>query len=460
MLQKDQENFNMIKVKIEPVLHKYGVYMPLVYQMFLVYYVYLSQSRSAWHDSLEFPRDQILRLSGGDYDAAAKEITGIFAKIGYTIKDNDVIALSILMDCYATRSNINRLTKDQLDICAEDALGFRDLVARLYPGAEQALDNVFLDEFTCHLAGIRERLFYDMPSDEEGVFQAKFEGVFLADLCIDFARLFEEKYNIRLSTAEVMSAYYIFGAAYTRKRNINAQYRAAFVSLHGINFARDAATRLMRIYDKVLIEIIPMEIAEVNMTDLDGFDMIITDIARRQFVNIKLPILVFDIYRENYLRSLDRFVSDSLMEKFQRIINDRNIIRDTNFNDKNEVFEYLAEHYVDMNRRESFLEDCQKNDSFLVCERKNNIALISTFPDFYNEREIVIIVNKIAFLWDNESVQMILFFNRRGMSYHDVRTINILQLRLLADVAGIAQNAGSLGAEALIRHIAYDLTSI
>jgi hypothetical protein len=342
----------------------------------------------------------------------------------------------------------------------EDARCFRTLAARLYPGVEQALDNVFLDEFACYLAGTRERLFYDMPGDEEIVFQAKFEGVFTADLCIDFARLFEEKYAVRLSTVEVMSTYYIFAAAFMRKRSIQAQFRAVFVSLYGINFARDMAARLMRIYDKVLIEIIPMEIAEANMTDLDGFDMIITDIARRQFVNTRLPILVLDIYRENHLRSLDRFVSDSLIGKLRQIVNERNIIRDTSFDDKDEVFEYLAEHYIAINLRESFLENCQKNNSFLSCERKNNISLISTFPDFYNERDLIIIVNKTAFLWDNEPVQMILFFNRRGMSYHDIRAINILQSRLIADVAGIAQNAGLIDAETLIRHIAYDLASI
>jgi len=455
MLEKSLDNYFLIKAELEPVLHKHGIHIPLSYQMLISYYIYLSQSRLEWYDQLEFKYEHVERVKGTNDFNVSKEIAALFGGKGFVVGENDVIALSILLDSYATRYEISELKKEQYALCSDDTRHLLKRVAELYPGAELGLDEVFFNEFTCYLAGIRERIFFEMPSDEGIIFLAKHQGTFVSDLCLDFARLFEELHGIRLKTAELMTAYYIFASAYTRRANIKAQYRAILVSLYGIHFARDVAARLMRIYDRVLIEIVPMELTEANYADVEKYDLIITDIAKNQFISMELPVLFFDIYREDYLRSLDRFISDSVADRLRRIILEKNIVRDGNFVCKEDVFKYLAEKYVSKDERNAFFEDCRRNNEFLSFERKNNIAMVSTFPAYYDKQEIVILLNKTSFFWDDEQVHMVVFFNRRGMKYHDIRIMNILQKRLLSDVAGTARNVGRMSAEELIASIAY-----
>lgn len=114
----------------------------------------------------------------------------------------------------------------------------------------------------------------------------------------------------------------------------------------------------------------------------------------------------------------------------------------------------LLKKFVEPNKREEFLKDCRKNNELLTCERKNAIAVITTYPKYYNKREVVIIINSTSFYWDNEQVQMILFFNRRKFLYKDILIMNTLQRRLLGDAAGIVQKIASMDEEALISYIA------
>ncbi len=455
MLEKDLDNYFAIKSVLEPILQQHETHLPLVYQMVVSYYIYLSQTRAERYDQLEFDEEKVRRLSGSTFLVAATHIASAFNDRGYRIREKDVAALAILLNCYATRRHANELTEEQYGICAEDARRMVELVAELYPGAELGLDSAFRDQFACLLAGIRERRFFGMPSDEESVFQAKHEGAFMADLCVDFARLFRELHGVQLKTAELMQAYYVFAGSFMRQGRMKAQYRAALVSLYGITYARDIAARLMRTYDRVLVEIEPMELSEANCADLGAYDLIITDVAKNQFADTKLPMLFCDIYREDYLRSLDRFISEALAEKMRLMISEENIVRDIGFRNKEEVFEFLAERYIVAQDRAAFLEDCRNNNDILSAERRNNIAMVSTFPRYYDKKDVVIILSRNAFLWDDETVQLIMFFNRRGRTYRDIRVLNILQSRLLADVAGIAQNVRQMSAEELVTYIAY-----
>ncbi len=455
MVEKDTENYFSIKQKMEPVLQKHKIYSPLVYQMMLSYYIFLSQSRMEWYEKLEFKEEQIERVQETIYFDAAKDLAKLFGEEGYIIKENDIIGLAIIMDSYATRCDKSGINEEQYEICAEDIHRFIVKCSKLYPGVEHVLDEEFSEEFICYLAVIRERLFFQMPSDEESVYFAKHDGAFISDLCLDFARMFFEVHGIRLETAEFMLAYYIIYNSSARHNEAKAEYRAILVSFYGMHFSRNVAEKLMRIYSKLIIEIIPMELVEVNHTDLSKFDMIITDIAKNQFNNTTLPILHSDIYREDYLRSLDKFISNENAEQLRQIVKESNIIRDADFRNKEDVFEYLAQNYVDDDKRETFLLDCQQDNEFLCFERKNKIAEVSTYPKYYDKKDVIIIFNKNSFYWDNKKVLMIIFFNRRGRKYKEIRIIAKLLNRLFRDVAGVAQNVSRMGFEEFIEYLAH-----
>lgn len=454
MLEKDLDNYFDIKMVLEPVMQKYNVYCPLVYQMLIAYYVFLSQSRMSRYENLGISPEHIQRIRKTVHWCAAQELAAAFAAKGYAIRENDAAAIAILMRCYASHRDVNEFDFSEFELCKKDTQNFLSMVTELYPGIESRFDVEFFSEFVCFLAGLRERIFFQMPSDEEIIYAAKHDALFTADLCIDFARMFQSTHGIALSSAELMPAYYIINSAFTRKAYVQAQYRAALVSFYGIHFARNMAARLMRIYNKIIIEIIPMELAEANRTDLTKFDLIITDIAKNQFCTSTVPLIFSDFYREDHLRSLERFISESIAAHLRIIVQNANIIRDLNFLNKEDAIKYLADHFIRDEDRDAFIDDCLRTNGFLSCERKNRIALVSADPRFYDKAEIVILFSKAAFYWDNEQVQMIILYNSRGRAYEDIKKTNIFIRRLMGDVAGVVQRVSGMDAEELISYIA------
>ncbi len=454
LVEKDLDNYFSVKAIIEGVLQEYGVYIPQVYQAQLAYYIILSQNRADKYTLLEFPDEQITRIKATPYFIAGKALAEAFKRHGYVIERKDEIAMSIILNCYATRQNIGELKPYERIACLEDVRCFIQRVSALYPGVEQNFDDLFEQEFSCYLAGVKERLFFHMPSDEELIYIVKQDGAFVSDLCLDFAKLFFERHGVYLPETELLYAYYILSSTHSRNVHKRARYRVIVTSHYGLHFARNVAERLLHLYERTITEITAFELAEANFIDLTGYDLLITDMAKNQFNHLPIPVVQLDFYRECCSRQLDKHLSRLMEEELRSILKNENFIKDTHFKSKEEVFCYLADHYIAHEDREAFIQDCLRNDAFVCCERRNRLAFISASPQFYNKREAIFLLNKTPFLWRNEQVQMIFFFNRRGWPYRDILIYNAMSSRLLKDSACFIESAYQMNAEDIILHIA------
>ncbi|MDR1206529.1 MAG: helix-turn-helix domain-containing protein [Peptococcaceae bacterium] len=432
------------------ILRERQVHVPLINLSFILNYILLSQSRLEYRDSFSFPEEQVSRILRTRYHAIGQALADALEPHGFVLKGNDIIAVSIMLNCYASRQNVSELEPAQYAAFHQTAAGFLLRIRNLHPGSECYLDDAFVKEFTCYLAEVQERQFFGISANEESVYIIKQDGYFITELCYDFAVYYDETRGIRLSEAELLNAYYIISSSRARNYYQKSTYKAVFVSQYGIHFARNLAERCLRIHREVISDIVPMEFVEINGADLSGYDFLITDISPERYSYHTIPIIRLDFYRDPNSRSLIQHLSMLLANELRNIVRNQNLVRKQNFKNKKEVFSYLAEHYIRKDERRDFLDDCLNKDAFISYERCNRIALAPASSRFHAEEPLVLLFNKKPFLWDNERVQMILFYSRRSQPYFKSKALTSLILSLLHGNAHVAQSAGQMDAEDLI----------
>ncbi|QQO08113.1 BglG family transcription antiterminator [Breznakiella homolactica] len=454
-IDKDRYQLRDIERIIQEVFNQYNLKIPYIYLTKLKLYVVISQTRADQYDLLDFNETQKSEILESPYAVPAEAIAERLNSLGYTIRRKDIDAITVFLLCFCSRISGGDYDRPETaEQCRNDTLDLIGYIRDLYFGVDNYLDNEFIREFSCFLLGLKARTVFQLPVDEESVYQVKQDGSFISDICRDFAVLYYRKYGIKLPEPEILSVYFIIHNSFSRYTQREANYRIILVSRYGIHFSRNVANRILEEYPSKIISIDVAEFTDVAYMDMQPYTFLLTDIEQDRYNFIELPIIRLDFFRfPGQSLSLNKYLSILLRSELQGLIKDGNVIKNRIFKTKLEVYGYLADHYISAGRREEFIRECSDNNTFLSDERGNRIALVSADSRFYGKKEIVLITGKTAFLWDNEPVQMIVFFNRKNRPYVEIKTLNSMLITFMHASAGLVEQISASNADEIIEFI-------
>lgn len=453
-IDKEQYSLREIERILVSIMHRYNLDMPLINLTKVKLYLMLTQTRAAYYDELIFNEIQLSEINQSPCLTAAREIGQQFRESGYEIRDNDEKAIAALLLSFCTIPALEKLPFEKASIYREYTMKLIHYYTKLYNGVERYLDETFIDEFVCALCGIQARTIFQLSAERESVYHVKLDGSFVSDLCQDFAVFYYQESGMKLPETEILKAYYIVHSSFARHESRLAKYKIVLISRYGINFARAAAAGLLDEYRNQIIKADVIEYTQVGQTNLSEYDFLITDIKQDHYDFVEIPIIHLDFFRNpSESRTLIKYLTVLTTIELEKMIIDKNIVYNKAFKSKQEVFAYLAENYVPYSQRYEFIENCIDYDSILSCERRNRIALISTQAKFYDKEEMVFIFNKNPFLWDDELVQLLIFFNRRNCEYSAIQIMNSALTALLHAHVGVVRMLADCDAEEIVNFI-------
>jgi lichenan operon transcriptional antiterminator len=466
VLDREKYNFNEIKLDLSNVLRKHKVNLPYSDFILICLYIIISGERSAFYEDLRFDRDCsachsacqrefFLRLQDSVYYRIARDAAERFRVKNIIIRENDILAMTILFNGYASRESFKKCDDPLLETCKKDIDEFLEYAYKLYDGLNTLIDSIFLKEFVCFLVGMKNRILFNLPNVNESIHFAKKDGTFLLDICRDFGVFYEKKYKIKLPETELISMYFVFSSSQIRHNRGEKQYKVAVVSALGIHFARNIGERLINYLKDEISEIKAMEYTHSTADNLGGFDFIITDIEPKRYNFTSVPIIRLDFFRfPKKSQMLFNYLSMIMTMNLEDLIKDDCLIRNMGFKDKDGVFEYIAKNYVDKRYFRSFVAECTADNSLISNERRNRIAIVTVSPEYFSKKEILFFFNDSAFQWDQEEVQMIILFTRKNRKIWENKEINKILACLLESEINIAEKLSKMDAFSIIKLIA------
>ncbi len=448
--ENDEGGYFRLKPLIEGVLERNGFMLPLTCLQQLCFYIFVSRTRSDKYSQVEFSAADLRRLRPTRYFAAAQELAGRLREHGIVMQENDIIAMAILLDCYATRRSTHELDDYQLSLCRSDTEMYLRRVAELYPGIEQYFDEPFKEEFTCWLAGVHERQFFGLPCDREAVYSISRDGLFYSELCCDFAVLYKELYRVELSETELLQAYYIIAAAHRRNLAASVRLNIAVALNYGGHYASYVAQRIRRRYSHSIDHIETFEVGQVGAIDPERFHVLVTDVDANQIPGCPIPVVTLDIERSGISRNLNQFFTDYNKAILEKVVDPGNCMYHTRLGSIDEVFDYLADNFVLEAHRGAFVKDMQERNGFISCAKQNGIALITADAEHCPDNNVRILINKTPINWQGTQVRMILFSARRHLPYKTARIPQMLYRQLLSDNAEIIDLVAGMTPDELV----------
>ncbi len=455
LFDKNLYSMSVIGHHVQFVLEEYGIVIPYGNLVKLNFYILLAQSRK--DVPMDIP-EYVGWLAGTMYQQAGNNITEHIRRHGLYLSDADSWLITTLIAAYATVQTPDELPPAMLEECREDTSDLIEYLEGLYSGVKEYFDEVFVSQCICHLAELKIRRRLQLTDDTESTYTTKHEGLFMAEMCLDFAVFYHQKYTIRLPETEALRLYFLFSNAGLRKRELRARYRAVVMSRHGQEVSQNIAYRLQQDQRLGIVLAHAIEYADLTKFRWEASDILFTDINLSDKELPNIPILKLDFSRlPNLSPSFYRFSIEQMASAISPLIRDKNMLRNKNFKERGEVFQFLAQQYVPEPSRAAFIADCEYNNAFISDERRNKLAIVSTSTEYYQSEEIVIIFNRLAFLWDKENVQTIIFLSRRGRPYANMKICNKILSSLIHTGTTNLLGLSMMNADEIIHSIAKDL---
>jgi len=454
LIDKDREKYPVIERIVEDLLFENHIQTPYVNLIKIKMYIQLSQIRSEYYYQLFIMPEYEKAARASHCFQVSRRIAHTLANKNIIIRDKDILALSILLISFSIQEDETDIEPEKLQECTEDMAEFIKYISHLYAGVKRNFDEKFMKEFSRFLIGVKKRLFFQVPSDGEVGNLVKNDGAFILELCKDFSSFFYKKYKVIIPEAELFNAYFIISDSFLRNSHKMPVFSIALISRYGTYFVHNVAEHILQQYHGEFLNIDTFEFINARAVDWGEYDFLLTDIPPVYYNFVPIPIIKLDFYREpQNSKSLAEHLSLCAAIRLHEIIIDSNLIKNKKFTEKADVFDYLAANYVLPRLRQEFIENCILKDSFISGERCNRIVFISTSPEYYNKKQIIILFSKTPFFWSDEKVQMIVFFNRKGHKYTELKFLSMALACFLHSDSNISQVLSQMDADAIVDYI-------
>ncbi|MDD3923912.1 MAG: helix-turn-helix domain-containing protein [Erysipelotrichaceae bacterium] len=397
-------------------------------------YMILSKTRKEYTKNIVFKDDQIKKIQTTKAYELAKMVyknLDFFNDLQTT--ENDYIGLAILIETYKSVTYMNQIRADVLEDTINESVEILQFINNQYELSTNMLDQDFICNFACSIHSISNQVFFNIPYDPEMIYPVQNTCLFSADLCAEFAKYYENKYDIILQQSHTLSLIYIFDRvladAIVSKKGIKILIMTIYGNAYGYFYANKLFNHIANGIDEVKVK----EYQPLTNIDLKHYDLLLTDINyQEQNLTIDIPIInmEFNDRRITY-EAINQFIEEKSRKSFD-LLSRENIMK-TDFNDKESLIEHIANLHKTIKITTSDLKnDILKRDQHINGERKNHLVFVRTYEIDLPGNYIEIFVNKHPIQWNTFKTQIIIFYNYDKKATDDIITINMI-LRSLVE---------------------------
>lgn len=393
----------------------------------LVNYVLLSSSRSKYVSKLFFSSQQVEKAQNtAEYCFVKKIAEKLPLYFRNTFSEQDVLALTMLILSFETQNFTCCQTREYESYVTEVG-ELIEYLQELWKFPRKYFDDIFEQDAICFLYALHNRQLYQVYHDTEFVGFIRHKGIRTADICICFARFYEKKHGIRLKSEETYSAFYLFHRL-LKKHSVNyCVPNILIISRYGIQYARSLMETMRIGYGDEIGMIDVHEFGDVRDEDFMKYDLLITDIDPklvRDFVSYTLPTIRVDFFLgATHFPELDEYLDQIKKSYVMKILREDSFCR-TKLQSKEEVFQYVANHYGENpEEREMLLWHLRENSNYFNEERRNKVVLLPILIKGFQKPCVKILLNRTAFIWE-ENLSQIFVCYARDFSVQENQVIN------------------------------------
>lgn len=410
----------------------------------IVDYLYLSYMRNSedntiilskqdWELKDEFPIT---------YQTSLKITSHLHEKYGFQYTKEDVIFLLILLMSYRI-SNINFAKdslKQELNQIAQRCVLYVQQKMGILPNAQE--DDLYMN-IVRYLRSFQLRNKYKIIIRIDYISYVKIRRSFLSALDMSYYCLeyLYNKYGYIINEDEILYLTPCF-VGYQNLLHEKNKYNALVIASSGIMFGGLVAERLQRDFKDYLKTIDVKEYYLINDRDLEGIDIILSDLTAQELDINDIPVCQFNSLLEdpNDQINILHFLSGLGKLKINDIFTQDQLLINWDVDNKNEVFYNLINtlgRFYTIDDKTLLLREMVRKESVFSHECGNNAAICFLYNEVYEKERIFIIILKRPIIWEKEIVQIIfvLCINKRNYGQY---------LYLIGEISQLIQNYSSL----------------
>ena len=202
-------------------------------------YMILTKTRYEYNDKITFSKAQKATIKKSKaYELANLSFNSIDYFYDFIPSENDIIGLAIIIECYRTITSTNQIKQSELELIIDESIEILSHINNKYELNNNMMDKDFIYGFACNLYMIKNQMLYDVPYDQEANYPVQNISLFSADLCAEFAKYYETKYQVKLSQSHILSFLYLFDRVLTDVISNNKGINILIITIYGNGFGQ------------------------------------------------------------------------------------------------------------------------------------------------------------------------------------------------------------------------------
>ena len=300
--------------------------------------------------------------------------------------------------------------------CSRKAEEFVRYLQRYFGYEDTIFDESFYQSIAAVFYRLQNQREFSVINDYESTGGVSSLGIGTGNLCLAFARFFEQSFGYALEPRDALESFYILNATISCLPHYYYRPRILVVSEFGASCARAVSKRLQKYYADQLETVEACGFQNLFQGPLKGWDLILTDMSRKKVKRYLEPLGIPTLPIEFSLQydtcpELDIWLETHCQEQETAVLNDHCFFR-TELSGKEEVFRWLEQHLADAPELKglSLSEELRHSDRLLSLERENNLVFLPVLLSEATAPRVAVLINDHAFVWKNLPAQIFVFY--------------------------------------------------
>lgn len=351
------------------------------------------------------------------------------------VQENEMLMLTALLLCFEDE-NFCLQRSAAGTFCVQKAQEFAQYLQRYFDIRSSLFDETFYRGIASIFYRLQNQRQFSVINDREATSGVSRLGIGTGNLCLGFARFFEENFGFALEQNDALESFYILNSIISRMPRHYYCPRVLVVSEFGVSCAQSVAARLQMYYADQLGTVKSSSFKNLLRMDLAGWDLLLTDMSRkktrRYLKDLPIPVLTIEFtLKYASCPELDIWLETHRQDMETAVLNDHCFYR-TRLPDKEAVFRWLVQHFASGPELQglSLKEELHRNDRLMNQQRKNSLVFLPVLLAENCKPRIAVLINDHPFLWNDQPAQIFIFYEH-PRSRTQERILSVILHKLL-----------------------------
>lgn len=351
------------------------------------------------------------------------------------VQENEMLMLTALLLCFEDE-NFCLQRSAAGTFCVQKAQEFAQYLQRYFDIRSSLFDETFYRGIASIFYRLQNQRQFSVINDREATSGVSRLGIGTGNLCLGFARFFEENFGFALEQNDALESFYILNSIISRMPRHYYCPRVLVVSEFGVSCAQSVAARLQMYYADQLGTVKSSSFKNLLRMDLAGWDLLLTDMSRkktrRYLKDLPIPVLTIEFtLKYSSCPELDIWLETHRQDMETAVLNDHCFYR-TRLPDKEAVFRWLVQHFAGEPELQglSLEEELHRNDRLMNQQRKNSLVFLPVLLAENCKPRIAVLINDHPFLWNDQPAQIFIFYEH-PRSRTQERILSVILHKLL-----------------------------